>query len=101
MERVTKGSGFKAYIKLNIPYEWEQVLRKHKAFSKFVDVVYLHAKKGTVGYSSVYHKHNRMGEMIRAILSNPSWLKAFLRAYYKDSMEQMIEELNTLIYNEQ
>lgn len=34
--------GVRAAIKDNIPFEWEDILRKHKVYSKYVEYVYYH-----------------------------------------------------------
>lgn len=100
MERETKTKGFKAYIKLNIPYNWEKILKKHKLYIKFVDLVYTSAKNKALGYSSAEKRYRVMGECVRTMLHNDIYIQSFFRDNCTKLMNTIIDEFNTITYNE-
>lgn len=95
MKCSSENIGFKPYIRVNIPRNWEIILKRHKCVGKFVDAVYSNAVKGTAGYSRK-KQYDIIGYTIRVILHNEGWFKAFFRSYYTTKMEIIIQELNDL-----
>lgn len=87
-----KKNGFMGYIRRNIPYEWEQTFLKYKIMTHFCKCVYVtsHQFIDPMKINNNTIKYQKIGKLIRSIVNSDSWIKAYIRKYYKNIANDII-----------
>ena len=88
-----KKNGFMGYIRKNVPYEWEVTFLKYKIMTHFCKCVYVtsHQFIDTLEIRNHTLKYQKTGKLIRSIVNCDSWIKAYLRKYYRNMANEIIQ----------